>query len=353
MYRRISSVRLVYLALFLWGSFTLPVFTQGEQNPLQGKIICLDPGHGGTADTDQYRVGPNGEREEWINLRVGLALRALLKREGATVVMTRTEDTEVTLSERARIAVEQQADVFVSIHHNATADSSVNFPIIYFHGNASENQAGVMLGELLIERLSEKLYDNKVPASLVSDHVIFPERGASVLRGTYGIPAVLAEASFFTNPEEEQRLKSPDYNLREAQAYMEALQSFFSRKIPPVYNTGSRANVKPFEVLQEADRMKPVARKWKLNFSEGLQRYRKGDTPSLQKALELFTVSARSFPDSWLARQAHRYRTDIFETLGKFDKQRETETRVGEYYIPLEQNEVFLNAFEEETIGRR
>lgn len=347
------SVRLFYLVFAIWGSFTFSGLAQETQSPLQGKIICLDPGHGGTADTDQYRVGPKGEREEWINLRVGLALRELLERDGATVVMTRTEDTEVTLSERSQKAVEQQADVFVSIHHNATADTSVNFPIIYFHGNASENQAGVMLGELLIESLSEYLYDHQNPASLVSDHVIFPGSGASVLRGTYGIPAVLAEASFFTNPEEEQRLKNRDYNLREAQAYREALELFFSREIPPVYDTGSRANVKPFEVLQEADRMKPVARKWKSNVRKGLQYYREGDTSSLKKALELFTVSARSFPDSWMARQAHRYRAKIFEALGAFDKQRETETRVDEYYIRLQQNEVFLNALEKETTGKR
>lgn len=337
------------LMLFLLGSLSHSGYAQEQQSPLKGKVICLDPGHGGTADTDQYRVGAGGEREEWINLRVGMALKQLLEKEGAKVVMTREEDTDVALSERARIAVEQEVDVFVSIHHNATADPEVNFPIIYFHGKASENQAGVMLGELLVESLSKELYDNRNPASLVSDHVIFPKRGTAVLRGTYGIPAVLAEASFFTNPEEEQRLKDPDYNLREAQAYLDALQSFFSKKTPPIHNIDSRVKVEPFEVLQEADRMKPVAREWKSNFIEGYNLYQEGDSLLLQKALKLFTVSARSFPDSWLARRAHSYRANIFEEMNKFAKQQETEGRVAEYYIPLRRNDVFLNKLDEKS----
>ncbi|MCG6947753.1 MAG: hypothetical protein LJE93_02405, partial [Acidobacteria bacterium] len=41
-----------------------------NDDPLAGRTICVDPGHGGTAEIDSYRVGPTGEREEWINLRV-------------------------------------------------------------------------------------------------------------------------------------------------------------------------------------------------------------------------------------------------------------------------------------------
>jgi len=331
------------LLLLISGYVCQPVFAQQEeQNPLKGKTICLDPGHGGTADTDQYRVGPSGEREEWINLRVSLALKQLLESKGANIVMTREEDINVPLSKRAEIAIEHQADVFVSIHHNATADPSVNFPIIYFHGNASENQAGVLLGRLLVESLSKELYENHNPASLVSDRVIFPGGGTAVLRGTYGIPAVLAEASFFTNPEEEQRLKDSDYNRREAQAYMEALQAFFSKKRLPIYDKDSRVEVEPFRALQEEERMKPIAKKWRVNFIKGHELFQKGDSLSLHKALKLFTISARSFPDSWLARQAHSYRAKILGETESHDKQQETETRVAEYYIPLQRNNKYL-----------
>ncbi|SMO76432.1 N-acetylmuramoyl-L-alanine amidase [Fodinibius sediminis] len=340
--------RLFFLVLVL-SCITGPGMAQQPQHVLQGKTICLDPGHGGTAETDQYRVGPSGEREEWVNLRVGLALEKLLEEQGATVVMTRDEDIDVPLAERAQLAVEHEADLFVSIHHNATADPSVNFPIVYFHGNASENRAGVRLGRLLINRLSVELFEDENPASLVSDRVIFPGRGTSVLRGTYGIPAVLAEASFFTNPAEEQRLKDPDYNQREARAYLKAIKSFFASPPPPIHEKDSRVEVRPFQVLQEAERMKPVARKWRSNFIKGRSLYQKGDTLSLEQALDLFTISARSFPDSWLARQAHRYRARIFEKAGEHQKQREAETRVEEHYVPLLRNERYLNQLKKEN----
>ena len=69
----------------------------GWASSLQGKVICLDPGHGGTAATDSYRVGLGGGREEWINLRVALELKKLLEAKGARVILTRTEYVDVPL----------------------------------------------------------------------------------------------------------------------------------------------------------------------------------------------------------------------------------------------------------------
>ena len=90
-----------------------------HDSPVEGKVIVIDPGHGGTAATDSYRVGPDGEREEWIDLRVGLLLRDLLEERGAKVLMTRTEDVIVLLADRSKLAVDNNADLFVSIHHNS------------------------------------------------------------------------------------------------------------------------------------------------------------------------------------------------------------------------------------------
>jgi N-acetylmuramoyl-L-alanine amidase len=283
-----------YIALLcLFFGLKNEVWCQKSKSPLTGKIICVDPGHGGTALTDSYRVGRAGEREEWVNLRVALALREKLEAKGATVIMTRTEDKIVTLPERAKLAVDNKADLFVSIHHNATADSTVNFPIIYFHGNGSENQASVALGKALASRLLKHLYKGKKPVSVVSDFTVFAESGASVLRNTYGIPAILAEASFFTNAEEEQRLKSPDYNEREATAYTEALEAFFSKPIVKVLPKNSIVPViPPFKVFQEAERMTPIAKRWKQDFMEGEKLMKQKDSGSLQEAYELFTLGA-------------------------------------------------------------
>lgn len=319
--------------------FSLFSFDGQKDSPVKGKTICIDPGHGGTALTDSYRVGPSGEREEWINLRVALLMQQMLEEKGAKVVMTRTKDIFVPLTDRAGISREQRADIFISIHHNATADSSVNFPIIYFHGNASENRASVLFGKILAQELVSKMFKGRVSAagnfiSLVSDHTIFPDAGASVLRHTYGTPAVLAEASFFTNPGEEQLLKSEAHNRSEALAYVAALETFFETPAPSIAPKNSEVPViPPFKAFQEAERMTPVARRWKEDFLEAEQLLSKGDTASAARAFELFTRSARSFPDSYVAARCHQYRSVLLEKLGKTEETRQEAQRAAEYYV--------------------
>jgi len=313
----------------------LSVACQGN-DPLRARTICIDPGHGGTAETDSYRVGPTGEREEWIDLRVALILRDILEQRGANVLMTRTEDVAVELKDRATLALENSADVFLSLHHNATADPEANFPVIYFHGNASENLAGVALARALGSSLAKALFDGQTEVALVSDHAIFPTSGASVLRNSYGIPGVIGEASFFTNPDEEERLRGAEYNRREAEAYAKALTEFFSHPIPPILDKGSLVTVEPFEVLEEDDRTQEVARKWMENWRAGREAQEDGTPEALGQALELFTLSARSFPDSWIAADCHLRRAQILEKLGRLEEAAMARLRANEHYVPLE-----------------
>ncbi|MCK5345189.1 MAG: N-acetylmuramoyl-L-alanine amidase [Candidatus Heimdallarchaeota archaeon] len=307
-----------------------------KNNPLAGKIICIDPGHGGTAETDSFRVGPYGEREEWMNLRVVLKLANLLKEAGATAVLTRASDESVELKARADLAIQNKADVFVSIHHNATADTAVNFPIIYYHGNASENQASIYLGRLLAKNIRTKLFDKDTPVSLISDHVIFPGSGAAVLRYSYGIPGVIGEASFFTNPREEERLKSDEYNQREAEAYYHTLKEYFKYKSQPILEKYSIIKLPGFEVFQEADRMDTTALLWKQDYEEGTILSKSSDTDSIEDAISLLSRSVRSFPDSWLAREAHISRGDIMKKLGRSAEADTALLRANEFYVEVD-----------------
>jgi N-acetylmuramoyl-L-alanine amidase len=306
-------------------------------DPLAGRTICIDPGHGGTADTDSYRVGPTGEREEWIDLRVALILRGMLEERGAKVLMTRTEDVAVALQDRATLAVESGAEVFVSIHHNATADPEANFPVVYFHGNASENEAGVALARALAASLAEALFDGQTEVSIVSDHAIFPTAGAAVLRHSYGIPGVIGEASFFTNPGEEERLRGADYNRREAEAYVAALAAFFSQPIPPILDKGSLVTVEPFAVFEEDERTHLVALQWKENWLAGRAAQETGTPEALAEALDLFTLSARSFPDSWVAGDCHARRAQILAVFGNSEEATMERIRTEEHYVAIAQ----------------
>lgn len=307
---------------------------RSESHPasLGEKIIVIDPGHGGTSTTDNYRQGPTGEREEWINLRVGLILKKLLEEKGATVLMTRTTDTVVSLADRAKLAVGNKAHLFISIHHNAVADSSVNFPIIYFHGAATENKAGVALAKLLITSFLKCLYQSETPTCIASDYVIFPEAGAGVLRRSYGIPGVIAEASFFTNPTEEQRLKQTAHNENEARAYAEAIEKFFSTPIPSILPKDTAQFPPKFQILQESERMNPIALKWKEDYEEANVLMSNSDSSSIQKAYALFTRSAQSFPDSYLAGKCHRYRAILLKRMGRLVEAAQEERRAEEFY---------------------
>jgi N-acetylmuramoyl-L-alanine amidase len=325
---------LAFGALIMLSCAILP--TARSISPLEGKVICLDPGHGGTAAFDSYRVGPTGEREEWIDLRVALLLKDMLEAKGARVLMSRTQDVQVPLKDRAILAVDNNADVFISIHHNATADPGVNFPIVYYHANASENLASVQLGKCLAHRMNRALFDGKKPVSLASDHTIFPSAGTAVLRHSYGIPGVICEASFFSNPEEEQRLKDNEYNRKEAKAYVAALEDFFSLPPLPIEEKYSHGKVAPFRVFQEAERMNETAKRWHQDFVEGKQLMGEETSAVLEKAYELFTRSARSFPDSWVARECHFYRAKILDRMGKKQEAAQEQRRAKEFYVPID-----------------
>jgi N-acetylmuramoyl-L-alanine amidase len=325
---RISKLYFTVLTLIL--SLNL-AFAQ-KASVLEGKIIVIDPGHGGTAATDSYRQGPTGEREEWIDLRVGLILKDLLEAKGAKVLMTRTSDVFVPLADRSKLAVDNKADFFVSIHHNATADSSVNFPIIYYHGLASSNKAGLSFSKELAKNLVKYMYKTKVPVSIVSDFTVFSSAGSSVLRGTYGIPGVLAEASLFTNPEEESRLKQKEHNYNEAFAFAVAIEDFFKGSIPLIQPKISSDFPTPFATLQEAERMSPIAKRWYQDYLDAKELMKSKNKENLQKAFDLFTQSAKSFPDSYVAGECHKYRAEILNKLGKVDEALQEEKRVREFY---------------------
>lgn len=325
---------LILTSLPVAGACSVPRARAEADNPLRGRTILIDPGHGGTAASDSYRVGPTGEREEWVNLRVALLLRDMLEQRGARVVLTREEDRAVALRARAELAREAGADAFISIHHNATADPNANFPIVYYHGYASQNAAGVALARRLAQRLNQKLFEGSAQPSVVSDHVIFPGSGTAVLRHSYGIPGVIGEASFFTNPAEEQRLRQPEHNRREAEAYVLALRDFFSEPVPAVLPADQARALTPFTAAQESERMAGVARRWHEDY---LQARLLMDEPAgdLERAYDLLTRSVRSFPDSPIAGPAHLLRARILEHWGRDRDAAEARRRVREFYPGL------------------
>lgn len=198
---------------------------------LDGMVIVLDPGHGGRADAPGYKRGPTGVREAEMNLRVAHLLRALLADAGAVVALTREGEVSEAADDRlpdthrrradiansfARPDGGTGADLFISLHHNASSRGDANYPSVWFHGEADWSEPALDAAKYVGHRLGAELRCEEVGRTsvLMSDQQMY-RSGFAVLRHAR-VPAFLVEASFFTHPEEEQRLRDAAYNLREA-----------------------------------------------------------------------------------------------------------------------------------------
>lgn len=189
---------------------------------LEGVSIVLDPGHGGRADREGWKRGPTGLREAVVNLRVALFLRDFLVAAGAEVVLTRESDVYLDpadaedLRKRAEIANRRRADLFLSIHHNGAENPDANFTTVFYHESADHSPASLCAARYLLDGLDEALRLEQLTACpLANDTLIARNSGFAVLRLTEG-PAVLTESCFHSNPQQEQLLRDPVYNRREA-----------------------------------------------------------------------------------------------------------------------------------------
>lgn len=149
---------------------------------LSGKIICINPGHGGS---DPGACGDLRESDE--NLTVALILGPMLTERGAQVVYTRTTDERVPLSDRPVIANNAGADLFISIHHNGSSDPNASGTLAICYPG-SEN--GIRLATLCLNGLYNRL-------GLQQRGLI--QRDDSDVTYT-DMPAVITEASFASSP---------------------------------------------------------------------------------------------------------------------------------------------------------
>ncbi len=199
---------------------------------LKGIKICLDPGHGGQGHIPGYKRGPTGLREAEINLKVAFYLKELLEQADVTVVMTRVDDSYVSLADRSQIANDNQVDFFISIHHNGLDDNpETNYSSTWYHGDADESRASLDLARYVHQGVTDALQlPNSTATGLYSDKLVVAS-GFGVLRLTE-CPAIVCEASFYTNPEEETRLKDDDYLKKEAYGYFRGIARYVEAGLP-------------------------------------------------------------------------------------------------------------------------
>lgn len=205
-----------------------------EGTPVGPVDVVLDPGHGGDEDG---AVGANGLKEKDLNLAVAEAAAARLRDEGVSVALTRTGDYRVTLATRAELARAFGARALVSIHHNAVADGPSDGP-----GTETYHQVDVpesrRLAGLVYEEVVDALDDHDVAWHADRDAGAKYRRNRSggdyygILRRAAGVPAVLSEAAFLSNPAEAQLLADPAVQAAEAAAIARAVVRFLTTDDP-------------------------------------------------------------------------------------------------------------------------
>ena len=183
-----------------------PIAIKTSSLSTNSKIIIIDPGHGGF---DPGKPGIKGEDEKHLNLKIALKLRNYLEQSGSIVIMTRTTDDDVDgmdgvkhkskdMAERKKLA--EGGDILVSIHQNSFTQPSVKGAQTFYNQNSAK---GEKLAKLI--QSSIKTYaDSKNRREAKSNTNYY------VLKATE-IPAVIVECGFLTNPEEEEKLNSEEY----------------------------------------------------------------------------------------------------------------------------------------------
>lgn len=176
----------------------LPGGTLPDSAP-RSAVIALDPGHGGSSTGAGY----GGISEKDLNLSIAKQTAAILEGVGMTIIMTRTSDQDVGLYDRTVLAERQGAELFVSIHCNASETNPAAAGI--YTAAFSRESAGWAL--------SEHLRQSMTVATGAADMGAEERPDLAVLR-TAAMPAALVECGFMSTPEELELLIQPDYQVK-------------------------------------------------------------------------------------------------------------------------------------------
>jgi N-acetylmuramoyl-L-alanine amidase len=212
--------------------------------------IVIDPGHGGK---DTGAIGYNGLYEKDVVLDIGLKLRDIIKKNyDCKVVMTRDKDVFIDLDARPGIAVQNDADLFISIHANASKRPSAHGIETYllnltkdrnimevadrenFAAARNMGSLDVILKDLILDSKRDESLKlaHCIQTSLVTD--LHKDRviNKGVKQGPFlvlygaSMPSILTEVGFITNPEEESHLADPRYRTDIAQAIFDGIKEY-------------------------------------------------------------------------------------------------------------------------------
>lgn len=212
------------------------------QNPPPPKIICIDPGHQKKGNYDKEPFGPGSKimkakvssgttgvatkKPEYVlTLELSLLLKEQLEKKGYKVVMTReTHDVNISNKERALIANEAKADLFLRIHADGVKDKKVSGVSTLYPSEKN----------LFVPHLSKE--SKRISTLLAKEMAHFTgakNRGAKARDDMSGInwsevPVSIIEAGFMSNPNEDTLLSNKKYQEKVVRGIVNAVELYFT-----------------------------------------------------------------------------------------------------------------------------
>lgn len=193
---------------------------------LGDRVVLIDAGHGGV---DPGAVGISRVLEKDITLAVSKRLRILVEQSGAKTIMVREDDRDLgssqgllrrkreDLAQRIQLAIDSQAEVYISIHANTFPDARLTGAQTFYHSDSPEGK-----------RLAQAI-QQEINAMTKGKRVIKGNQDIYVLKKA-NQAAVTVELGFLSNPEEEQLLTQPEYQQQLAVAIFQGLTVYFSQQ---------------------------------------------------------------------------------------------------------------------------
>jgi len=243
-----------------------PASVPGPPPPSKAKTVVLDPGHGGV---EEGAKGPGGLLEKDATLALVKTVQEALARRGYRVVTTRLSDATVGLDDRAATANAAKADLFLSIHFNASRAATAHGTEVYYLSLDASDRAAALLAEsenathastpdtpeknAAVRDLDLILWDlaqnQHLSASARLAEIVQADFNRLLGITTRGVkqapfrvlvgvnaPAVLVEVAFITNPDEETRIGSDEFRRQAAETLAGCVDTFFrtSDSVAPV-----------------------------------------------------------------------------------------------------------------------
>lgn len=247
-----------YLEMVEKGTVPVPVKKgEGDVRPEERFTIVIDPGHGGS---DTGAIGPGGTEEKDITLRLSKRLAARIQKEmkQTKVLLTRGSDKTLTLDDRVKFTNDNHADLFVSVHANASTSKEQSGVQTYYLNNASD-KAAERLAAQENKNVGRKLSDlDQIISTMVQNasteesrelaRLVHKSMVSGLSRKYSGVadqnvrsalfyvlvgvkcPSILVETSYLSNPKEEKRLKDDKYRSAVADSIADGVRQYVKMK---------------------------------------------------------------------------------------------------------------------------